>query len=153
KPDLKLNTNQYSFYATDTFRKDRLTLNLGVRFDRYTGENVASSITYGPNTDQFIHQFNFSGNDLPPKFNNFSPRIGATYDLTGDGKTIIRGNYARYYDAYSNYYATFVNPISFNGFGIAYTNPDGDREITQNEMDPSTLFYFGGLSGPDFNYQ
>ena len=34
-----------SFYATDTFRKDRLTLNLGFRFDHQTGRNEASSIS------------------------------------------------------------------------------------------------------------
>ena len=29
-----------SFYVTDTFRKNRLTLNLGFRFDHQTGENA-----------------------------------------------------------------------------------------------------------------
>jgi outer membrane receptor protein involved in Fe transport len=44
--------NRSSFYATDTFRKDRLTLNLGFRFDHQTGENQASSI---PGVPGFEH--------------------------------------------------------------------------------------------------
>ena len=43
-------------------------------------------------------------------FNNCSPRIGATYDLSGDGKTIIRGNFAHYYDGYNSAYTTTINP-------------------------------------------
>ena len=29
--------------------------------------------------------------------NNWAPRIGATFDVTGDGRTKIYGNYGRYY--------------------------------------------------------
>ena len=35
-------------------------------------------------------------------FNNFSPRLGLTYDLTGNGKTVARANYARYYGQVGN---------------------------------------------------
>ena len=38
----------------------------------------------------------FAGADPGIKFNNFSPRLGLTYDLTGDGKTVVHGNYAMY---------------------------------------------------------
>ena len=39
----------------------------------------------------------FAGVDPGIVFNNFSPRLGFTYDLTGDGKTMVRANYAMYW--------------------------------------------------------
>src|SRR6201999_983188 len=34
--------------------------------------------------------------------NNWAPRIGATYDLTGDGKTKLFGNYGLFYSRVPN---------------------------------------------------
>ena len=48
-----------------------LTLNLGFRWD-------AESITYD--------------------YNNIAPRLGLSYDPVGDGKTIVRAGYGRFYD-------------------------------------------------------
>ncbi len=49
-----------SFYATDTFRKDRLTLNLGLRFDQQTGKNVESTISGVPGFESFVRTIKFS---------------------------------------------------------------------------------------------
>lgn len=138
-----------SVYATDTFRKDRLTLNLGLRFDRQAGKNLASSIASVPGFESFLGALEFAGNE-GPSFNNVSPRFGATYDLTGDGKTVIRGNFSRYYDTYSVAYANLINPtFSYTGVVFNYANQNGDRVITPNEFTGGP-FYYGGLSGPTF---
>ena len=33
-----------------------------------------------------------------PVFNNVAPRLHAAYDLSGDGKTVLKGGWGRYYD-------------------------------------------------------
>jgi outer membrane receptor protein involved in Fe transport len=80
----------------------RLTLNLGLRYDRMTAK-------YGKGK---VYNFVAKPEDIngPPPvlrdreesdyifdFKTFSPRIGLTYQLTGDGKTVFRANYGRYY--------------------------------------------------------
>ena len=66
-----------SAFVQDNWRAaSRLTLNLGLRYD------------YQSITD-----------DL----NNFAPRLGFAYDLTGDGKTVIRGGAGVFYDQYYMY--------------------------------------------------
>lgn len=143
--------DRQSFYATDTFRKDRLTLNLGFRFDHQTGSNLESTIPGVPGFESIVGAFNFAGNDPGITFNNISPRFGATYDLTGDGKTIIRGNFARYYDALNNAFITFANPtFVYNGAILPWTNLNGDRTITPNEITGGPTYY-GGLNGPNFD--
>ena len=111
-----------SFYATDTWRKDRLTLNLGFRVDSASGENPASNIPGVPGFENFVGPLDFPGNDRSQRFTNVSPRLGGTYDITGDGKTIVRGNYARYYDGYVPFYDQYSNPtFVYNGAILFFT--------------------------------
>ena len=144
-----VNYYRTSFYATDTWRLDRLTLNLGFRIDSGSGENQASSIVAPGGFDQFISGVDFAGNDRSKLFTDISPRLGATYDVTGDGKTIIRGNYARYYDGYTVAYDTYANPTySYNGVILAFTNLNGDRNVTQDEITGVVGYYGGAAPGP-----
>ena len=140
-----------SFYATDTFRKNRLTLNLGLRFDHQTGKNEASNIPGVPGFESVVGPLDFPGNDPGITFNDLSPRIGATYDVTGDGKTVIRGNFAKYYDALNNAFITYANPtFVYNGAILSYTNTNGDRIVDPSEI-TSAPNYYGGLNGPIFD--
>jgi hypothetical protein len=133
-----------SFYVNDTFRKDRLTLNFGVRFDHQTGQNDASTSTTTPGFEDIMSPITFEGNDPGVSFSDFSPRFGITYDLTGDGKTVIRGNFARYYDGWNPAYLIHSNPTYiYNGAFAPYTNLNGDREITRDEL-TGPFVYFGG---------
>jgi hypothetical protein len=146
--DGNVKMNRASFYATDTFRKDRLTLNLGVRFDHQTGTNSESSIPAVPGFEDFVGPLDFAGNDPGISFNDISPRLGATYDLSGDGKTIIRGNFARYYDGWNPLYTTTFNPtFVYNGVTVPYTNLNGDRFITPDEWTGTPQFYGGLVAG------
>ncbi len=61
---------------------NRLTLNLGVRFEK---ENL-------PSFNQFPSAINFGWGD------KIAPRLGFAYDLTGDGKMKIFASYGRFFD-------------------------------------------------------
>jgi outer membrane receptor protein involved in Fe transport len=68
----------WDFYVQDTWRiGSRLTFNPGIRYEQ---EKMSGTII----------------KDWTLK-NNWAPRIGATYDATGDGKTKIYGNWGKYY--------------------------------------------------------
>ena len=83
----------------------RLTLNLGLRWDvitfpyemhnRQAALNPAST---GSNPTEFIAGQNGVGRSIiNNRFNNFAPRIGFSYDLYGQGKTVLRGGYGIFY--------------------------------------------------------
>ena len=104
-------------YLQDTIVHGRATLQLGVRYDYNHDTALAANIIANPlavcvpgsavacippsaaasSTGNWMPGISFPGADPGVKFNNFSPRLGLTYDVTGNGKTLARANYARYY--------------------------------------------------------
>ncbi len=117
-PGIKFNTFDYNFFAQDDFRvTSRLTVNLGLRYEyeklpkavfANTGTGYSSALI--PNVGR---TFADATSTLPNDKNNFGPRIGFAYDLTGDGKTSIRGGYGIYYGRIIN--STISNALLNTG--------------------------------------
>ena len=104
KEQLKLNMGTY---AQDSWVFERLTLNLGVRFDyanAYVPEQHAPAIRFvGPRDIARINNL--------PNYKDVSPRLGGSYDLFGDGKTAIKANVSRYMEGMGGLFARDVNPM------------------------------------------
>jgi len=79
----------HAFYVQDTFTRNRLTLNLGFRMDRQDDTAVAAQVPMNPVFPALMPAIDFPSADADVVWNDFSPRLGATYDLTGDGRTIL----------------------------------------------------------------
>ena len=79
----------------------RLTINLGLRFDHMTAKYGAGKVYDFPSSpDQFdslsvLRDRASTGNIF--NFKTWSPRVGVSYQLTGDGKTVARASWGRYY--------------------------------------------------------
>ena len=116
----------------------RLTFNLGVRFDHMTAKfGKGGQMLEPPATPEawkqdlkVIRDRQGSGNLFD--FKNWSPRVGLTYSLTADQKTVFRASYGRYY--------TPIGVESFGGGG-----PDRDRTYGTTE------FYAVPWDGLDLN--
>lgn len=127
---------QYNGYVQDDwYASNRLTINLGLRYDLWTGYDLdqrnnpiwqvlSTQTTY--NNESYLRDFQGGkGGVLKNDTNNYGPRVGATYDLTGDGKHLLRGGWGIYYDfPYTN--ATILFPASAvqSNFGLIYQNSD-----------------------------
>jgi hypothetical protein len=114
--------NSHGFYLQDSFRwTPRLTLNVGMRWDYFgvPGEK-----------DDLLYRFDPSGGGATvptgqlygKDYNNFAPRAAFAYDITGKGKTVVRGGWGLFYDAFSQ--DMFIGHAPWNcGYcpGAAYT--------------------------------
>ncbi len=141
--------DSFGFYVQDGYRAtSRLTLNFGLRWD-YFGivkekNNLLSNITSvspAPGTGTFtltqVGQPGLSSLYNPDK-KDFAPRVSASWDVTGKGRTVIRAGFGMFYDAFSQDmvlghlpYAPYFDP------GPAYNN-----------FGPQPILSTGAITGP-----
>ena len=82
----------YGMYVQDQWTVRRLTLNLGVRYDQYWAWVPDTDIPAG----RFGSARHYDKTDSLLSFKDVNPRVGAAYDLFGDGKTAVKGFVGRY---------------------------------------------------------
>lgn len=134
---LKFNTNEYNLFVQDDFRiTPRLTVNLGLRYeyqqipDAVLPNTNANSNTIIPNDGRTVA---VATSTLPSDRNNFGPRAGFAYDISGDGKTSLRGGIGIYYGRIAT--AQIYNALLNTG------NPNGAGQITvQNTAANAPIF-------------
>ncbi len=79
-------------YGQDQWTIKKLTLNLGVRFDYINAWDPAQSVAAGT----FVSARTYAAAHDLPNFKDLSPRLGAAYDLFGNGKTALKVALGRY---------------------------------------------------------
>ncbi len=121
-------------YFQDSYKRGRMTLNGGIRFDRQNDEALASHVDANPLIPQLLPAVDFAGADSGVTFFDWSPRLGVTWDLTGDGKTVVKSNYAVYWGTGITTAAS-VNPVSEVQLRYPSADVNGDRFIQANELD------------------
>jgi hypothetical protein len=82
----------FGFYAQDQWTLKRLTVNLGVRYDYLNGSVPAFDVPAGT----WVPARHFDAVDSIPTWKNWSPRLGAAYNLFGSGKTAVKGYIGRF---------------------------------------------------------
>ena len=127
------------FFVQDTFTLgDRLTIRPGVRYEQQTlvGQVISASGT--------------TENDLTLS-GNWAPRIGATYDVLGNGRSKIFANWGRFYAKIPNDLAARalsadagISRADYYDAGLTQPIPEGTLTITQTPDNPpaSTTNHF-----------
>jgi len=130
----------------------RLTLNLGVRYDRNKGilpeqSNpggtfiAARSVPETTVVDQGLAVW----------------RAGASYDMTGNGRTALKGSYSRYGLQVGIDRVTRVNPLSNSSQDCAWTDPNRDGKFQSSELGTCPGFasistFYPDADGPGWPY-
>ena len=124
-------------YINDTWKVNaRLTLNLGARLERYrdgwpeqqfTPEGVPALAGWtDPRWVSFVAPRTVEETTVA-EHTVFSPRAGFAYDLSGDGRTVVKAYYGRFYFNSSDTLANQENPVGMAQLRYQFLDQNGNR--------------------------
>jgi hypothetical protein len=113
-PDITAKTTQVGLFVQDDWEaNEHLLINLGLRWDLDTNAKDNHFVTPQAAVDALhalaanrlsrpswfdVNDYISTGHNRKIDWGNFAPRIGLSYDLNADQRTVFFGGYGRYYD-------------------------------------------------------
>lgn len=132
-----------SLYGQDAWSiNNRLTLNLGVRFENFKAWNPAQGAPAG----RFFPARQYPEVQDIPNFSILVPRLGVSYDVRGDGKTAIKASFSRYAVQEGSRFPEQLNANAYSGMGMPWTDTNRD-DVAQDSELGAPFYRYGGASG------
>jgi outer membrane receptor protein involved in Fe transport len=149
---------QFGVYFQDDWDvNDRLTLNLGLRYDYERTPGFEDYVTpaglvtalqawpnvHGPNVDYDINDYISTGSNRSAFDGAWQPRVGFSYDLTGDERHVVFGGAGRSYDRnLFDYLALEQSKSTFPSYQLSFNTPAHPCTVGVNNCyDFSAQFY------------
>jgi hypothetical protein len=140
----------WAFYAQDSYTVQRFTFNVGLRVDIQDDKVLSVDVPANPIVPAQLPAVSFEGADAGVTWTDLSPRLGMTYDLSGNGRTVANGSYAIYYgqmgpgqlsDELAATGAVFVR--------YPWADLNGDEFVQANELDTTRILSRSAAYDPD----
>ena len=160
--NLDVNFKRMSFYLSDTVNFGKLNVNLGIRYDKESGAlngGLQPKLTwYEPGSPH--HNEAIFGNtmgdlmvpamDAPVAWKTFSPRLSLTYDITGNGKNVLKLSVARYGSQSGNDLASALVP-TYRETDFYWFDKNADNVPNWDEVMNGYYYYMANNYGY-YNY-
>ncbi len=154
------NLDQIGVFLNDTWSVGRTTINAGFRYDRYSGWLPEQQQLAGSEA-QWASQFPSLASQVVAKtfdktqfytWNVAAPRVGLTFDLSGDGRTVLKGNYGLYWHNPGVGVGSNANPNTpAKSATYAWNDVNGDRRWQPGEEGAQSAASLEGAIGIDAN--
>ncbi|MEZ5291805.1 MAG: TonB-dependent receptor [Vicinamibacterales bacterium] len=108
-------------YIQDSWALNRLTINTGLRWERFAHEVADQKSGAG----RFIGERSFSAIPMPT-WKDFAPRVGIVYDVFGTGRTALKAGFNRYNESRTTQFATRYNPLALTSASLSWTDLNGN---------------------------
>ncbi|MFQ5528526.1 MAG: carboxypeptidase regulatory-like domain-containing protein [Thermoanaerobaculia bacterium] len=125
-------TQEYtSIWAQDTISSGNWTLNVGFRYDLQEGFNEPFQIAANPAFPDLLPAVSHNGIDPGFDWETISPRVGVTYALGEEKKTLLRASFAQFPEQLSTGNLDDVNPLG-DAYGY-YLFTDENENLVWDE--------------------
>jgi hypothetical protein len=148
-------TNKYtSAYAQDTMSVGNLTANVGLRYDRQTGHNDPTTLPANPIFPDIMPSASYGGGDSGFTWTSVTPRLGLTYALGPERKTLLRASYSRFADQLGIGPTFQLNPVTGLSYAYFYANVNGPGNIGRGnviDLNGNGVIDVGDVAGAGFS--
>jgi len=119
-------TNYDSLWVQDTMTMGSWTFNVGFRYDNQDGLNSGGTVDANGGFPTEMPALDFAGNDADGlAWSSITPRLGVTYALGEERKTLIRGSFSQFPDVLSLGNISRTNPLAGNLMGVLFVDDPG----------------------------
>jgi hypothetical protein len=143
--------NHTNLYVQDTLTLGNLTASVGVRYDREAAGNDPSRVIANPARPTDVPGGTFAGGEAF-EWSDISPRLGLTYAIGQERKTLLRASYSQFADQLGTSLAAVTNPVRLvpYAYGLTYLFSDSDRNYLRGANEPKgSEVRVGGLAASD----
>ena len=125
--DVENHNRNFGFFAQDSWNvSPRVTVNLGVRYDNYVLGWPDETNT--PNRTGFFPVDSVSAETLVT-WNQFAPRGGVAWDVSGDGSTVLKVFAGRFYLDPIDNLTEDANPLGYSSQRWEFADLNGNRVL------------------------
>jgi hypothetical protein len=132
----------FGIFAQDAWTIDRLTLNIGGRFDYFNAEVPAlaapASLWVGARDRPAVENV--------PNWRDWAVRLAAAYDLFGTGKTAIKVNASKYVASAALGFAEAFNTLTAATETRTWNDADGNRSVLDSSGNVQRSEILGGTA-------
>ena len=104
----------------------KFTVNAGFRYDLQEGQNEAYEVPGNPAFPWLLPPVGYEGRTQAFDWSTFAPRIGATYALGEERKTLLRGSYSQFAEQLSSGNVNHINPLGYAYATFYYSDLNGN---------------------------
>ncbi len=144
KRDWKSDTTGHfgSAWVGDTLVFNRATVNLALRFDRSTGSINEVTVPAVPN-ESLLPSVTAPGIDAALKYNTLSPRIGVSYALDENRKTLVRASYGMLSSLLKTRDVRALSGITYSGVYYFAIDANHDGMAQRSEFQGGPIGFYG----------
>jgi len=126
-------------FAQDAWTRGRMTMNLGVRFEKFTGSIKDQTANAG----RFAPERRFASVSGMPDWFDIAPRVGVSYDVFGNAKTAVKASFGKYMAGQTTGFPARYNPLQLQSDTRTWRDLNGDNIAQDAEIGPSNNASFG----------
>jgi hypothetical protein len=144
-------TKYMSGYAADTWSKDRLTVNAGLRWDRQAASLNSVGVPAVPIAPVLLPALSGQAASNVVVLNSVTPRIGLTYALDESRRTLARASYSMFASQLPSNQATVLSTIQYSTIYFSGVDNNRDNQVQASELIGNLATGAGGFGNTGFN--